>query len=280
MPCSFLFVPGDRPERFAKALASGAGQIVIDLEDAVGAEAKDFARDTLAGWLSNAPPEAAGRVVVRINGANTPWFEADCAIVAAEPGVTAVMMPKADASSPWEALLDKPVLALIETAAGIDDLRSVARATNVRRLVFGSIDLQLDLGIDGDGEELLFFRSQLVLASRLAGLPPPVDGVCLALADTQALSADVRRARRLGFGGKLCIHPAQVATVEAGFAPSAAEMNWATRVLEAAAQASGAAVALDGQMIDLPVILRARRLLGLVDHERQPIGDRSPPKNA
>jgi len=189
-------------------------------------------------------------------------------------------MPKADSPSPWEALLDKPVLALIETAAGIDDLRSVARATNVRRLVFGSIDLQHDLGIDGDGEELLFFRSQLVLTSRLAGLPPPVDGVCLALADTQALSADVRRARRLGFGGKLCIHPAQVATVEAGFAPSAAEMNWATRVLEAAAQASGAAVALDGQMIDRPVILRARRLLGLVDHEGSPASDRHAPKRA
>lgn len=265
MPCSYLFVPGDRPERFAKALASGAGQVVIDLEDAVAEAAKDGARTALADWLSKVPPQAEGRVVVRINGADTPWFDADSAFVAAAPGVTAVMLPKADASAPWNALPDKPVLALIETARGIDDLRSVARATNVRRLVFGSIDLQLDLGIDGDGEELLLFRSQLVLASRLAGLPPPVDGVSLALSDMQVLSADVRRARRLGFGGKLCIHPAQVASVEAGFAASAADRVWATRVHEAATKAGGAAVALDGQMIDRPVILRARRLLGLIE---------------
>ncbi|MEO6319179.1 MAG: aldolase/citrate lyase family protein [Polaromonas sp.] len=137
-------------------------------------------------------------------------------------------------------------------------MRELARAPRVQRLVFGSIDLQLDLGISGDGEELLLFRSQLVLASRLA---PPVDGVSTAIGDTDQLQADTRRARRLGFGAKLCIHPKQVDAVNAGFSPMAEEIAWARRVRDAAAQAGGAAVAVDGKMIDRPVILRAEALL-------------------
>lgn len=258
-PRSYLFVPADRPERIAKALASGADAVIVDLEDAVAPDAKERARDALGAWLARA---GQGRpVVVRVNAIGTPWFEADLA-VCRTPRVAAVMLPKAErAADLGLGGSDKPVLPLVETAAGIDAVRDIARAPRVERLVFGSIDLQLDLGISGDGEELLLFRSQLVLASRLAGIAPPVDGVSSAIDDAARLQADTQRARRLGFGAKLCIHPKQVGTVNAGFAASTEEIAWARRVLDAAAQAGGAAVAVDGKMVDRPVILRAEELL-------------------
>ena len=260
MDRSYLFVPGDRPERFDKALAAGAGHVILDLEDAVAPESKQQARDAVAAFLRADRP-----VVLRINAAGTPWFDADVAL-AARTGVAAVMVPKAQSAAALAGLLraapQARLLPLIETAAGLAAVHEIAHAPQVQRLVFGSIDFQLDLGIEGDGEELLYFRSRLVLASRLADLEPPVDGVCTALDDAEALRADALRARRLGFGAKLCIHPRQVPVVEAAFAPSAEEVAWATRVLDAAQAAHGAAVAVDGRMVDRPVLLRARRLLG------------------
>ena len=141
-------------------------------------------------------------------------------------------------------------------------LTTLAAAPGVHRLVFGSIDFQLDLGMrDAHEEELLYFRSQIVLASRLAGLAAPIDGVSTAIDDAEALHTDVQRARRLGFGGKLCIHPKQVAGVHRGFAPSADELAWAQRVLAASAAAGGAAIAVDGKMVDKPVLLRAAAIV-------------------
>jgi citrate lyase subunit beta/citryl-CoA lyase len=259
MTRSYLFVPGDRPERFDKACAAGAGQVIVDLEDAVAPDTKARARDAVAGWLRAERP-----VALRINGAGTPWFDDDLAL-AAYPGVAAVMLPKAEGADELvrvaTAAPAAALLPLIETARGMALLDTIARAPRVQRLVFGSIDFQLDLGIDGDDDELLFFRSQLVLASRLSDLAPPVDGVCTAIDDTEALRAASLRARRLGFGAKLCIHPRQVGVVEAAFAPSAEEIAWARRVIDAAQAAQGAAVAVDGRMVDKPVLLRAQRLL-------------------
>ena len=131
----------------------------------------------------------------------------------------------------------------------------------VARLVFGSIDFQLDLDIADDDLALLPFRMRIVLASRVANLPAPVDGVTTALDDAARIEADARRARSLGFGGKLCIHPRQVAIVNEAFSPSAADLAWAQRVVDAAAASGGAAVAVDGKMVDAPVLARARRLL-------------------
>ena len=259
---SYLFVPADRPERYAKALASGADAVIVDLEDAVAASAKDGARASLAAWL-----DSGGRgIVVRINDAASRAFDADLGLVS-HPGVVGVVVPKAEraddlarvrAAAPSAALLP-----LIETAAGIDRVREIAAAPGVQRLAFGSIDFQLDLGIEegSDGSELLAFRSALVLASRLAALDPPVDGVSTAIDDAGSLEADTRRARRLGFGAKLCIHPRQVAAVNAAFAPSAEELAWAERVVAAAASSAGAAVAVDGRMVDRPVLLRAQSIL-------------------
>jgi citrate lyase subunit beta/citryl-CoA lyase len=201
---------------------------------------------------------------VRINDAASAMFASDLALVA-RPGVAAVVVPKAEracdlarvrAAAPAAALLP-----LVETAAGIANARALARAEGVERLLFGSIDLQLDLGIDGDGDELLAFRSELVLASRLAAIAAPVDGVCTALDDDAALEAETRRARKLGFAGKLCIHPRQVAVVHAAFAPSADEIAWAKRIVAAAGANAGGAVAVDGAMVDRPVLLRAQSLL-------------------
>ncbi len=254
---SYLFVPGDRPDRFAKALASGADTVIVDLEDAVAPVAKDAARAALVAWL--AQPGAS--VAVRINDAASPAFAADLAVLA-DGRIGAVMLPKAEraddlarvrAAAPRAALLP-----MIETAFGVDRLREIATAPGVLRLAFGSIDLQLDLGIEGE-DELLVFRSQLVLASRVAGLAAPVDGVSTSLDDSEAIGADARRARRLGFGAKLCIHPRQIAAVHAAFAPSAEELAWAGRVVAAAAQ--GGATAVDGRMVDRPVLLRAQALL-------------------
>ena len=259
---SYLFVPADRPERYAKALASGADAVIVDLEDAVAPAAKDGARAALAAWLAGGG-DASG-IAVRINDAASAAFASDLALVA-RPRVAAVVVPKAEsvdvlarvrAAAPNAALLP-----LVETAAGMANARALARVSGVERLLFGSIDLQLDLAIDGDGDELLAFRSELVLASRLAAIASPVDGVSTAIDDAATLESDTRRARRLGFGAKLCIHPRQIATVHAAFAPSADEVAWAKRVVAAAEASAGGAVAVDGRMVDRPVLLRAHALL-------------------
>ncbi|WP_373987292.1 CoA ester lyase [Duganella sp. BuS-21] len=257
-PYSYLFVPGSEPRRFDKACASGADAVIIDLEDAVAPGDKAGARDAVAAWL-----RLRRRVIVRINAVDTRWFDDDVALCGLD-GVAGVMLPKAESCEVLLALAARlptmPLLPLVESARGFSVAGELARCPQVQRLVFGSIDFQLDLGIDGEGDELLYFRSGLVLASRLAGIAAPVDGVTVAVSDPARLEADARRARRLGFGGKLCIHPNQLATVNTAFAPSAAEMDWARKVVAAAEVESGA-FRLDGKMVDRPVILRAQAVL-------------------
>lgn len=254
---SLLFVPGSRPDRFDKALAAGASAVILDLEDAVAPADKDSARAALRAWLR---PDMA--VIVRINSVDTPWFVDDLALCGA-PGVAAVMCPKAERADTLAAVMGagaRALLPLVESAAGLAGLAGLAAAPGVLRLAFGSIDLQADLGLrDATEDELLPFRLQLVMASRLAGIGAPIDGVSTAIEDEDGLRRDVLRARRLGFGGKLCIHPRQVASVNRHLAPAPEELAWAERVLAAAA--GGAAVAVDGKMVDRPVLLRAQAIL-------------------
>ena len=262
-PRSYLFVPGNRPDRYAKALAAGADAVIVDLEDAVPPNDKPSARAALGAWLSPEHP-----VLIRVNGAESQWFREDLPLCKT-PGVAGVLLPKAENVADIRVVAEHsgaavPVLALIETARGFWNAHALAQAPNVQRFVFGSIDFQLDLGIQGEEEELLYFRSQLVLVSRVAGIAPPVDGVTTALDDAERIRHDTLRAKRLGFGAKLCIHPRQVNVVNECFQPTAEEESWARRIVEAAEAVHGAAVSVEGKMVDRPVIARAEAILAQI----------------
>ncbi|MBR0706343.1 HpcH/HpaI aldolase/citrate lyase family protein [Bradyrhizobium liaoningense] len=255
---SFLFVPANRPERFDKAAASGAHQVILDLEDAVAPADKGAARGFIAQW--------SGRTdaIVRVNGADTPFFAADMDMIR-RAGVTRLMLPKAEpgAINRLVGSLDRPcqVIALIETVRGYAELRSIGKSGLVSQFAFGNLDFGIDAGVTETAQELDPVRLQIVLESRLAGLAPPIDGVTTSWTDSAAFGAAVGRAKALGFAAKLCIHPAQVKLVNEAFLPTANEVVWARRVLEVAEGANGAAVALDGKMIDAPVIRRAELIL-------------------
>ena len=254
---SYLFVPASRPERFDKACAAGAGAVIIDLEDAVMPSAKVTAREAVRAWLS-----ADKSVLIRINGAESEWFADDLALCSL-PGVAGIVLPKTERAEQIRIVSQAgavTVLPLIESAQGFAQLAEIAQAAGVQRLIFGSIDFQFDLGIEGDDDALLYFRSRLVLQSRLAGIVAPVDGVSVGIDNIDQLCADTQRARRLGFGAKLCIHPTQVAHVNRELQPDAARIAWAVRVIEAVEKSGGAAVAIDGKMVDLPVLLQAQAI--------------------
>jgi citrate lyase subunit beta/citryl-CoA lyase len=264
-PRTYLFVPGDRPERFDKALASGADAVVLDLEDAVAPADKPRARDAVALRLRNATPEDRARLVVRINDESTADFAADLAMLA-QSRAALVMLPKAERPATVAAVRAAcpgiGVLALIETARGVLNAEALADAAGVQRLVFGTIDYALDLGLSGDPVGFDPAANRLALASRAAGLPAPVAGVTPDIADPAPLLADLQRARAHGYTAKLCIHPQQVALVHAALQPAAAEIDWARRVI-AAAQGAAGAVQVDGRMVDKPVLQRAHALLAL-----------------
>ena len=265
LPRSYLFVPGNRPERFAKALASGADAVVMDLEDAVAPDAKLAARAAIGAWAAAASPAERARVMVRINEAASPLFAGDLQMLAAT-GLHAAMLPKAESPAQVQALVaalpGAQVLALIETAAGLHGVDALARSAGVVRLAFGTLDfaLDLDLDISEQPDGLADAASRIALASRLAGLPAPVAGVTPQIADPARLLADLAWSRRFGFGAKLCIHPNQLAPLHAALAPSALALDWARRVLAADAAQPGAAQ-LDGRMVDRPVVLQALRTL-------------------
>ncbi|MDB5832492.1 MAG: HpcH/HpaI aldolase [Caballeronia sp.] len=259
---SYLFVPGNRPERFEKARASRADAVIFDLEDAVQPQEKQAARETVREHMDAARP-----AFVRINAADTEWFANDAAAIANHPGVTGIVLPKAETREQIETVLahahsSLTILPIVETARGFANLTLLCAAPRVQRIVFGTLDFQIDLNIEGDGEELDMFRSQIVLASRLAGLTTPVDGVSTVLDDPVVIESEARRGRRFGFGAKLCIHPLQIDAVHRAYAWTDAELAWAERVLQAVEASSGAAVAVDGKMVDMPVILKARRMVG------------------
>lgn len=268
-PRSYLFVPGNRPDRFAKACAAGADAVVLDLEDSVAPTDKPRAREAVAAWLSASQP-----VMVRVNTSDSQWFHDDLKL-ADKPGIAGVLLPKAERVDDIRLLAGKfgsavPILAQIETAQGFRNTLALASTGPVRHLLFGSIDFQLDLRMTAEEDELLYFRSRIVLDSRLAGIEPPVDGVTTDIHSPESVRADTLRARRLGFSGKMCIHPKQVPVVNECFAPTAEEEAWARRVVEASAGAPGAAISVDGKMVDRPVLARAQAILAIAAQFRPP----------
>jgi citrate lyase subunit beta / citryl-CoA lyase len=269
-PRTYLFVPGNRPERFAKALASGADAVVLDLEDAVSADTKASARAAVNAWAMAADPSDRARAVVRINDAGSPEHAADLQLIA-EADLPAMMLPKTETVEQVAAVRAAAgplrVLALIETARGVEQAGAVAAADGVTRLVFGTLDLALDLDLEIDQapDGLGYAAGRLAVASRIAGLPAPVAGVTPQLDDQARLLADLAWSRRHGFGAKLCIHPAQIEPIHTAMAPDAEALAWAHRVL-AADQAAPGAARLDGRMIDRPVVLQATRTLARAGH--------------
>lgn len=265
---NFLFVPGTRPERFNKALDSGANAVVLDLEDAVPEEDKDKARSAIRNAWQDFTADQKSRLVIRSNAPGSSYYAADL-ILAQELNVACILIPKSE--SPDEingaalVLPNTAIIPMIETALGLEHLREIAQSNQVIRLALGNLDLQADLGMICDEEEtqLQTARFQIVLASRLAQIAPPIDGVTPSTDDLERINRDALRAKAMGFGGKLCIHPKQVSAVKAAFMPSQDELNWAQRVIEADQASNGAAVKLDGRMIDRPVVLLAQRTLAL-----------------
>lgn len=263
---SLLFVPGDRAERFGKAEASGAHGVLLDLEDAVAPDAKPGARLSVASWLIERP-DVRVHAIVRINSMGSIWFEDDLCWVADLPPSVGVMLPKSEPHSlpTVAARLDgiRPLYALVETVSGVLGLRAMAQVQGLTRLAFGNLDFGMDAGINPGDDEIEFasVRSAFVLESRLAGLPAPVDGVSLETSDAEVIAKHAARSRRFGFGGKLCIHPRQVAPINTAFLPTEADVVWAQNVIAAFDASGGGVVALDGEMVDRPVAERARQIL-------------------
>ena len=265
-PVAPLFVPGSRPDRFAKAAASGADAVILDLEDAVAPGSKEDARMAVAKRAGS----LGCPVIVRINALGTPWSDADVETVRALP-ITVVMLPKTEGANDLADLSRKlgrqlSVIALIETAAGLERLSEILGAPNVLCVAFGSIDFALDIGCAHERVALLGARSEIVRRSRAARKPAPLDGVTSRVDSPLAAHRDAKHAASLGFGGKLAIHPTQIEPIRKAFQPRSSVVDWAERVL--AVSASGEATRLDGEMVDGPVVERARRILRWASRQR------------
>ena len=260
-----LFVPGNRPERFAKALASGADAVIIDLEDAVAPADKAAARQHLADFIMW---QADVRLLVRINAAGSRDHQADLQLCSEHPDVAGIMLPKAESAAQVNpvAASGKPVWPIIESAQGMLSIGAIASCAGVQGLTFGALDLALDLGMNaaGSAADSVFdqVRFALLLHSRVNGLQAPLDSVYPAFTDDSGLARATLRGRDMGMAGALCIHPRQVPVMHAALAPTAEELAWAHRVLNAA-ESGEAALKVDGEMVDAPVLGRARRLLAL-----------------
>lgn len=269
-PRSYLYVPGDRPDRLARAFTRGAEALIVDLEDAVPADAKERALLDVLGWLDTVPA-AAEPIWVRVNSGNR--REEEVLRLAAHPRVHGLCLPKTESATEVadvDRLLQRTgrqigIAPLIESAVGIVNVHAIALAPGVRLLHLGEVDLAADLGLTPGpaGEELLLVRSLIVVASRAARLGAPPAPVSTQVDDPEAFRSSTRSLAALGFVGRACIHPRQVAVVNELFRADPADRAWAQAVLEAADSAEhGAFRAGDGSMVDEAVLRRARRILG------------------
>ncbi|MCD9624722.1 HpcH/HpaI aldolase/citrate lyase family protein [Rhabdothermincola salaria] len=258
---SLLFVPASRPDLAAKAPRSEPDAVVLDLEDAVPAHAKDEARAGLTAVRAELPSGLS--VCVRVNPPGTEWFEADVAALPAD--LAAVVVPKVETVGQLDRLEhllgDRPVVAGLETVRGVVDARLLLQGPVVG-CYFGAEDYVADLGgvRTPDNAEVAHARASVAMAARLGGVPA-LDMVTLDFGDAERFVLEARQARALGYSGKLCIHPAQVGLANEAFLPSAEELDWARRLLAAFADAGGATIAFEGLMVDEVVAARARAVL-------------------
>ncbi|MDE2572717.1 MAG: CoA ester lyase [bacterium] len=263
---SFLFAPGHDAKLLERVFIAGADAVMLDLEDAVPEHAKERAREMVADALRRRP------AWVRVNAPRTERCARDLEAVAA--AALGVRVPKVESAQEvaWVAARAPGVslCCTIETARGVLAAAEIAAAPQVAQLVFGAVDLRADLRSEPGELPTLYARSHLVLASRAAGIAAPCDSAFTRIEDDAGLRREAEFARSLGFFGKSAIHPRQLATIHAVFTPDAAQVTWARRVLAAFEAAGGAATrSAGGEMVDIPVALRARQILA-VSEEGEP----------
>ncbi|MDG4810625.1 CoA ester lyase [Micromonospora sp. WMMD1120] len=267
MLLTWLYVPGDRPDRFAKAVTSGADAVILDLEDAVVAGRKAYAREALADFLAEAQPVP---VQVRVNELTGPDVDADLAAVAGRPGLSGLRLPKVESAATVVAVagrVDVPLHPLIESALGLEAAYPIASAhPAVASIGLGEADLRSDLGVDGD-DGLAWARGRVVVAARAAGLAPPAMSVYADVTDLAGLAASCAAGRRLGFLGRAAIHPRQLPVIVEAFRPAEREVARAAELLSALADAqqrdSGTVVLPDGRFADRAMVAAARRVVNL-----------------
>ena len=286
---SFLFAPGNVPRRVEKALALDADAVILDLEDSVGAADKAATRTPVAQALGR---PRRGRAYVRVNAPSSAFCYRDL-VETVRPGLDGLVVPKIESAADLHAVdwlvasLERDqglaegsidLMPIIETAAGVQridrilqarSLRPYRGAWRVKRVAFGAADYANDLGLSPtlDEAELADARSRLVLSSRAAGMENPIDSPWFHFKEAAAFARALERSRRSGFQGRLCVHPDQIAAVNAAYLPSATEIAAAERIVAAfrEAEARGAAaIQVDGQMVDYPVAYRAQALLDAV----------------
>ncbi|WOX08995.1 CoA ester lyase [Streptomyces sp. N50] len=262
-PLTWLYVPGDRPPIVAKALAAGADVVVVDLEDAVAPDRKDYARAATAELLS----EPQLTVHVRVNALDTPWAADDLRTLAPLPGVSGLRLPKVTSPEEVVAVAEKardlPLYALLETALGIERAFSIAAAhSSVHGIALGEADLRADLGVREDSG-LDWSRSRVIVAARAAGLAPPPQSVHPDIRDLEGLAASCAHGRALGFLGRAAIHPRQLPVIESAFLPTNEEIEQAETIVKAAMREAGAQALPDGRFIDAAVVTAAQRTLAL-----------------
>lgn len=266
---SILFVPGTTPERFVKASESGADIYCIDLEDGVPAAQKKAARHAALEHLRSAGPTC----YLRINGLATLAGLEDLLALAALDNADAlpacIVLPMAASAFELRQIISVlptsdtlKIMPMIETPEGLDNLPAILEAGlgRIEALAFGCADYAAAIGSDMGWDALLSARSAMVKAASKHGVQC-IDGPCFDIADLDTLKADCAGVSRLGFSGKLAIHPGQVETINRVFAPSPEQLTWARDVINAFAQAGGGVLSHDGMMIDQPVIDQARRIL-------------------
>ncbi|MFN8027906.1 MAG: CoA ester lyase [Acidimicrobiia bacterium] len=275
---SLLFAPASRPDVLAKLPRTGPDGVVLDLEDAVPADAKADARpNALAAGAELATAHPAMAVYVRVNAVPTEWFAADVAEGVA-PEVSGIIVPKLESLAQVDvvvATLERAglghlhLLAGIETAQGVESAAELFRAPSVQVGYFGAEDFVADMGgvRTYDNHEVLYARSRVAMAARLGGVLA-LDQVVTALDDQERFLHDAAQGRSLGFAGKLCIHPAQVALAHRAFSPTEEEIDRARRLLAAYDEATArgeAAIAFEGQMVDEPLARHARAVLATAE---------------
>ena len=262
---TYLFVPATRPERIAKAFATGADAVIVDWEDSVDQNSKKLARDAL---LEHDNASITPAIWLRINAVDTQEYADDLETAKYLQHLQGIFLPKAESAADIAKLsqaLNKPVIAVIETAKGMLNIAEIAQAKGLHSLSFGCLDLANDLGMRADSEaaKLIYnrLRTDLLLYSTLYRLAAPIETIYPAFNDHEGLREFTKHWRDLGFASMLCIHPSQVATIHETLQPSAKDLQFAQQVCEYYQQSGSASFKIEGQMVDMPVIKAAQLLL-------------------